>query len=52
MDKATIEAMRDAVNPGPPVQGSIVEALDELREVVGKAWDAIEDPEKHLHGDD
>jgi hypothetical protein len=31
-----------------PVQGSIVEAMEALREAGGKAWDLIDDPRAYL----
>jgi hypothetical protein len=31
-----------------PVQGSIVEAIEALREAGGKDWDAVEDPMSYL----
>jgi hypothetical protein len=33
-----------------PVQGSIVEAMEALREAGGKAWDLIDDPRSYLEG--
>jgi hypothetical protein len=35
-------------DPAPPAQGSIVEALGELREAGGKAWDRVEDVDAEL----
>jgi hypothetical protein len=33
-----------------PVQGSIVEAMEALREAGGKAWDLVDDPRGYLEG--